>query len=476
MNPTRHQSLFFILTGIFFLQLALIVCSSDFYGGADNISHFRIARYAWKYPPLFLDLWGKPVYTTLLFPFALFGIQAARIFSVLAGLAAIFFTIRAMRAMGEKDHLLTVVFIAFSPVYFLLMQSCLTEVLFSLVLMLSFWLFFEEKYGRAALVLSFLPFVRLEGFVLFPLFAAALVLTRQYRALPLLAAGSLFYTIAGYPHFRDWLWIIHHWPYAMDASIYGSGSPLHFVRQSPGIFGVPFLVFLIIGLIAWTVKVLRKPAWTEKAFLSWFLVAGSFLLFFAAHSYVWWKGIGGSLGLIRVIAGVIPLAAIIATLGFREIASRMQNRRTPSVLVAAVLAMQIAIPFILHDVPVRLDRPALLMRDASKYLASLNSPAKIHYFDPYLIHFLNMDPFDTTLSACGVKDRKQPSKKMGPNDVLVWDAHFGPNEGGVSLENVMRDPHLQLIKTFLPAEKFQVLGGYDYGIYIFCKTKDPGRK
>jgi len=257
MNPTRNKPLFFVLSGILLLQLILIFFSTDFYGGADNISHYRIARYAWKYPPLFLDLWGKPVYTAFVFPFALFGIQAARLFNAIAGLAAVFFTIRAMRAMGEKDNLITIAFIAFSPVYFLVMQSCLTEVLFSLVLMLSFWMFFEEKYCRAALVLSFLPFVRSEGYIFFPLFATALALAREYRAIPLLAAGSLFYTLAGYPHFRDWLWVIHHWPYAMDNSLYGSGSLFHFVRQSPEIFGVPFLLFLITGLIAKTKRPFR---------------------------------------------------------------------------------------------------------------------------------------------------------------------------------------------------------------------------
>jgi multisubunit Na+/H+ antiporter MnhE subunit len=42
------------------------------------------------------------------------------------------------------------------------------------------------------------------------------------------------------------------------------------------------------------------------------LIAGSFLAYFVAHSYVWWKGTGSSLGLERVIAGVCPLAALIA--------------------------------------------------------------------------------------------------------------------------------------------------------------------
>ena len=106
----------------------------------------------------------------------------------------------------------------------------MTEILFSLVLILSFWLFFKEKYCWAAVVLSFLPFVRSEGIVIFPLFAIALFLNKKYLTVPFLAAGSLFYTLVGYPHFRDWLWVIHQTPYSMGQSIYGSGSLFHFCK------------------------------------------------------------------------------------------------------------------------------------------------------------------------------------------------------------------------------------------------------
>jgi len=471
MNFKKYNVLFLILTGIFLLQLVLIFCSIDFYGGADNITHFRIARYAWKYPTQFLDLWGKPVYTTLVFPFSLFGIQFARLFNVLVGLIAILFTIKTLRLYEENSTILPVVFIAFSPMYFLLMQSCMTEILFSLFLIVSFWLFFKERYCWAAVVLSFLPFVRSEGIVIFPLFLVALLLSKKYWAVPFLAVGSLFYTLVGYPHFQDWLWIIHQTPYSLGASVYGSGSLLHFIVESPKIFGEPFLIFLVIGLIAWTIKILKSFNPTAKPFLFYFLIAGSFVAFFAAHSYVWWKGTGGSLGLIRVIAGVVPLAAIIAVVGFNAVLSRIKNTAAQITLTSVVIAVQLVIPFTQHHIPVRLERPQALMLDASAFLKSLNQPSRIYYFDPYLVHYLNIDPFNPDLTNWGVADKQQPSTGMNMNDILVWDAHFGPNEGGVQLENLMNDPYLQLVKTLLPTESFKVLGGYDYGIYIFRKVE-----
>lgn len=471
MIAKQNKILFLILSGIFLLQLVLIFCSADFYGGADNINHFRIARYAWKYPSLFLDLWGKPVYTTFVFPFSLLGIQFARMFNVLAGIVTILFTIKIVCLSDEKKSVLPAIFIAFSPMYFLLMQSCMTEILFSLVLIFSFWLFFKEKYYWAAVVLSFLPFVRSEGIVIFPLFVLALLLSRRYWAIPFLAVGTLFYTLVGYPHFRDWLWVIHQTPYSMGTSVYGSGSLFHFIVESPEIFGVPLLIFLVIGLVIWSLRIIKLFKLTDKTFLFYLLIVGSFVVFFAAHSYVWWKGTGGSLGLIRVIASVVPLAAIIALVGFNFILTHIKNPSVQIVLTVIIFTAQVVVPFARHNIPVRAEQPQELMFNASNYVKSLKEPAKIYYFDPYLVHYLNIDPFDQSLSNFGVADKVQPSNSLNEGELIVWDAHFGPNEGGIQLENLMNDPHLQRIKTLLPAENFKVLGGYDYGIYIFRKVE-----
>jgi len=60
---------------------------------------------------------------------------------------------------------------------------------------------------------------------------------------------------------------------------------------------------------------------------------------------------------------------------------------------------------------------------------------------------------------------------MGFGDILIWDAHFGPNEGRVSFEALENDIHLEKMKSFFPVDKITVLGGYDYAIHIFRKVK-----
>jgi hypothetical protein len=111
------------------------------------------------------------------------------------------------------------------------------------------------------------------------------------------------------------------------------------------------------------------------------------------------------------------------------------------------------------------------MSQAADYLR-ITPHGRIFYFDPFLIHFLGMDPFDSTNSNWGIGDKVQPSNSMNINDILVWDAHFGPNENSLELHIPDQDPYLQLEKTIIPVENFKVLNGYDYGIYLYRKVHE----
>lgn len=447
----------------------LIILGNGAYGGADNVAHFRIARYAFEYPNLFFDHWGKPVFTLLMAPFALLGFKATQLVNVVAGLAAIALTVDIARLASMKINPVFLFFTAFAPMYFLLMESCLTEILLSLFLVMSVWLFLKEKYIALAILLSFLPFVRTESIVVLPLFALAFLFKRKFICLPLMLTGSVLYSFAGYVVYHDLLWVVHQMPYSTGASVYGHGELLHFVKSAGEIIGKPFALFLVLGLIIWAWQVFRKPDLKENRFWLFILVAGSWGLYFAAHSWVWYKGTGGSLGLIRVMAGVIPLAAITTLPGLNWLSDKLKYPALQLLMVGAIAGLQAIIPFRQHPLPFQWEKPQQLMAEAASFVKA-SHPQKVYYFDPFLIHFMEMDPYDQQLNNWGIADKAMPSNSMITGDLLVWDAHFGPNEGGVSQEVLSADPHLQLEKSFLPAENFKVLGGYDYAIYVFRKV------
>lgn len=457
----------FILLQVFFL---LFGQSAYGYGGADNIAHYQIAKYSFKYPELFLDLWGKPVYTTFLAPFALFGYKAAKAFNLIVAVLTLLLSAKISKKLFPGSSLITIVLIAFAPVYFLLAISCLTEVLFSLVLVAAVYFFIQNRFALSAVVLSFIPFVRSEGFVLLPIFALAFVLQRSYRSILFLAVGAVFYSIIGYFVFGDILWIIHKQPYSFGESIYGSGSLFHFIKNSNSIFGMPLLILIVAGLIYWGYEVIKNFSLRSQNTILFIIIAGSWITFFAAHSYVWWKGTGGSLGLTRVMGGIIPLAAITGMKIFGFVSEKLQSKKITFFIFSVFALFQIVLMFTQNNLMLKADPTEQLIKKSADYIRFNEEGKKVFYFNPLLIHFLEIDPYDIMKCNWMVAEKQQPSNTLEWGDLLVWDAHFGPNEGGVQFENLENDPFLKKIKSFYPIEKVTVLGGYDYSVQIYKKS------
>jgi hypothetical protein len=458
--------------GYILLQFFLLLFSDSPYGfgGADNIAHFQIARYSFKYPELLLDLWGKPVYTALSAPFAQLGYGAAKAFNLVVSVLTLLLSARIAQKLFPGSSLFVVVFIAFSPVYFLLSVSCLTEILFAFVLVGAVLQFVNKRYLLAALVISFLPLVRSEGIVILPVFAVALFLTRAYRAIPFLFFGTVFYSIIGFFVFDDIFWLKNKLPYSLGESLYGSGSVFHFVKHSPSIFGIPLLILIVPGLFAWMAGILKDFSLRKSNTILFILIAGSWITYFAAHSYVWWKGTGGSLGLTRVMAGILPLAALTAMKGFELVSQKIKNKKTVYGLFAFFALLQIILLFTRHNLMLKADPTEQLIEKSADFIRFNEEGKKVFYFNPLVVHYLELDPYDTRQCNWWVADKQQPSNSMEWGDLLVWDAHFGPNEGGVQLQNLENDPYLKKIKAFYPLEKITVLGGYDYSVQVFKKS------
>jgi len=470
-NAEKHISYIFFSSFIL-LQVFLLLFNGSTYGGADNINHYQIARYAFKYPELFLDLWGKPVYTALLAPFTLFGYTVARAFNILIAVLTLWLSFKTAKHLYPGSSVFTIILIAFSPVYFFLVISCLTEVLFSFILIAAIYLFIRNRYSLSAVVISFIPFVRTEGIILLPLFALALLLKRRPFEILWLSTGIILYSLSGYFVFDDILWLINRMPYSLGESIYGRGDLFHFIEKSPEIFGIPFIILLVPGVIFWLYELFKKLSVRDNNLILFILIAGSWMIYFAAHSYVWWRGTGGSLGLERVMGGIIPLAALTA-MKSHDLLFKFVNKRYFVYGVLSVIAFtQIVLLFTKNELPLKSDPTEELVRKGTDHIRYNHEGAKVYYFNPLVVHYLEIDPYDTDVSNWGVADKQQPSNSMDWGDILIWDAHFGPNEGEVSPEALENDPYLRKIKSFYPVEKVTVLGGHDYSVQINEKSKE----
>lgn len=445
----------------------LALLSPISYGGADDIVHYRFARYSFQHPELLLDHWAKPFFTLLASPFSQFGYPGVKFFNMLIGAFTAFILYRMAQLIQIRKEIAVIIILFFTPVYTTMLMSGMTEVLFAAVLTMATYLFLRKNYIWSAVVISLLPLVRTEGIVIWLCFILAFLFHKKWKAVPFIFTASLIYSIIGGLYFNDFLWLYTHIPYTGTYDIYGHGDLLHFVRSNKIVFGIPVTLLFIAGIIS---MVRRKQSMYTKPEITcideFLVILAPLLVYYASHSYVWWKGIN-SLGLIRVMAGVAPLFAIIALRGLNFLTDIVSLRISKHLIVAGFTVLIVITPFNVYEIPLKLsDKDKTVIRAAEWYQSSPYKDRKYYIWDSFFYFILKTDPYDATKMADGIPDRHQPENFVKPGEIVIWDAHFSAVDGRFPLSSIMDNPYYKLIHVVRPYKPF-VAGGGDYQICFF---------
>lgn len=425
------------------------------WGGADATVHYRMARWSWKHPWLLLDMWGKPLLTTLSAPFAYFGFNGMKIFNILvAGLTA-WLGFDILKRLGSPLSALVIPLLLFAPVYFIMVPSTMTEPLFALIIITGAWLFLRERHLAAVILLSFLPFSRNEGFIVFPLIILALLLVRKARLIPYILTGHLVYGILGYIHSGDPIWVFRQMPYFPSPERifeYPAGSLWHYVNRLPDLLGKPLYWSSIAGVMLILAGVLfyrRKPTEENESYLLFFLLVTSpALVYLAAHSWVYWKGTGGAAGLERIMAPLAPMAALTAAMGLSLIAKLRIRWVRPAVMLitASIGIATVLLPFRSYHFPLEFGPDFQTVSRAAGWIRSeMPEHGRIYYFNAYLPHSLGIDPYDETQCWERIPQDHFTEEGFPDKSLIAWDSHFGPNEGQMPLDSIINQPFLKLL-------------------------------
>lgn len=474
-----------ILKWVFIIQCQLLLLlaysTEGFEGGADAICHWLISRDAPSNPMLFLNQWNKPIFTVLSAPFAQFGLIGMRIFSVaVAAITGVVLQRISKEKLGNLSWLPAIILLMV-PKFLELLTTSMTEPLFALSFALTVMLIKEEKYGWMALAAGLAPYVRQEGFALIAVAAAVLIYARKFRQLPLLGLGSLLMALVGWIMSGKMGWILTSFPYSDSASeIYGSGSIFHYVGYYRELFGKPISYLFVAGAIWLVGVVLTRIVKREKveSFQLALLAALAFaILFFGAHSYVWWKGMSGSLGLIRVMASIAPALALLAAYPIYRITQLSYLKHN-----VVRLAVSFSAIFLMYkearamtNLPTPLGQSQVVMQEAASWLQNELGIGKVYYSDAVFSYFAG-ETIDHDSPIGKSFDHAKNLDELNTGDIVVWDAHFSPNEGQLPLETLFKHNYYQKVKSFQPKEAFTVLGGHSYAIHIFQKTDKPVEK
>lgn len=478
----------FVIIALVLLSIAgglLFYFSESTYDTGDGIRHYLISRYSWNHPHLFLDSWGKPFFTLVSSPFSQFGMFGAVTFNILCGSFSAFFSYKIVKKLGYSNSWVVIFFLLFTPIYFLSLNSGLTEPFFGLVLILSIFLASENKFLWSAIVVSFLPFVRTEGFILLPAFFLFFVYYRAFVPVLFLSLGTLVYSLLGFLCWNDFLWILHHNPYnGSNREAYGSGDLLMFVERQDYIWGNVLSALMALGILLIIIQLFLKKNsssnYKMNVGIEKVLVLGCFAIYFVAHSIMWWKGLANSMGLVRVFAGVAPCTAILCLKGanlFLDL-PYLRNKLITLFSIICLFVFVCAKPFQSEFYPFVLNNEQLVIKEAALWMkANKYNERKIYYLYPYMPLLLDFDAFDGN-KAAELWGLYPSIKKDGigfvPDGTIVfWDAHFGPNECGIPLDTLLNDLNFDLLHSFFPKEQFTTLGNQPFTVRIFEKRRAP---
>lgn len=413
----------------------------------DSIYHYLYAKYAFTKPHLFFDHWAKPLYVLVFSPFAQFGFEGVKVLNLLFVVGTLYFTAKISNKWFQSPTYTAQLFLIFAPLYFVLTFSGLTEPLFAFLLTLGIYFYLSGKSYWGLVIISFLPFVRSEGLLFILFFVFFELLSKNWKAIIYLLTGTVVYSLAGYPVHNDILWVFTKIPYATSSSVYGSGDFFHFFEQLLYVVGIPFYIFIWLGVIVMTINVLKEKL-IVKLYYIFVLGAGMFIL---AHSLFWFFGIFNSMGLNRVLICVLPLLAIIAAEGWYFIFEKIHQKNifmgtlfTVVSVIAIVLfpftSNKAALDF-KHDLSLNKDQK--LAAEVKGFLEDQDLKFdKLYAGHPYINMILNVNPFDgSQFEYMSLKSPKHMTKK----DLIIWDNWFSVIEQEIPLEFLNENTSLERI-------------------------------
>jgi len=418
-------------------------------GGQDSWNHYLFARWSFKHPELILDLWGKPFFTALAAPFAQFGIKTIYFLNTTATLATAWLTYLTGRKLGMRNAWMLILLMGLQPVVLANFYSSLTEPTNALVLVWVMYLIVSHRYTAGIIVASFLPIIRTEGLVLIGALIPFLIMRGKWKHLLYLLSGTLIFALIAALISGEWNYFIAHNPYfsfeAEGKFDPGSGSFWHYIQAQKSITGiwVTILVFLSVPIVTNYIFTRYKKHTPHE--MSQFMLWVALPLFggyFFAHSFIWYAGMLGSHGLVRVFMVVSPVAAILAQYSLHKIMSldiRFLNRGIK--VVTYIISIFIAFQGAGFDVPFKGKNSIKGFPGTPQWEEAMNfidskgwSKYMIVHQLPEMNVLLDLDPYEPVESAiqnAGVMqgmtqylwslDTREGYDWFPEKTILIWD-------------------------------------------------------
>jgi hypothetical protein len=436
----------------------------------DGIMHYFISNASWENPILLLHHWGKPLFILLSSPFSQLGFSGIVTFNILVFTS----TILIAWNIASKFNLsiwLTILF----PILLINIQDYsitvlggLTEPLFNLFFLLTFWLLVTKKWFWLAIITSFLPFLRSEGQLPVVLIFFILLYYKQYKYISFLLVGFVLYSIVGFFALNDFWWYFTKSPYAMNNGIYQHGNWNHYFISYKNYLGNPGL-FVFVGAFIYLIIQLLKKRWNSIEFTYIFYIYGTFVGIVVLHSYFWATGQNASLGLTRITTQAMPTFVLLNLIYIEK--SRFGQHKFSGYVIGSISLFIAFNSIFSKHFPIKSNALELQVINAVKSLKNtINPDQRLFYHHPLFCFQFGDNPFKKNQSCIFYycDDLESDIKnKMKPGDLIVRDSQFGPQEQGLALESITKSNRLNLIRSYISSEQIEDAYNEIEGVFIY---------
>ncbi|MBO2031468.1 hypothetical protein J4D99_08735 [Siccationidurans ginsengisoli] len=420
------------------------------YDTGDSIMHYLYARFAPKHPLNLMHSWAKPLFTLLAMGPAQLGYRGIMLWQCGLVAASAWLSYRVAERLGVPYAALAILLCYTAPDYFRIQFSGLTEPLFGFVLIASVALLVAQKPGWSAALVSWLPFVRSEGFILLGLWVVYLVWQRQWRALPGLLLGYVLYSIVGGIVLGDFGWVFGRNAYP-TISTYGHGDWKTYLVGLLYLMGWIMAVLVALGGVQLVWRASRKASWADSLFRAELLVVyGAVAVFVAAHTLFWVFGLFGSAGLTRVLTVLTPLLAIIALRGLSGLLALGHTVQAQQRIALAVAGLAVAFLFTGLRMEMQWVRDfgspgdVTLAEQAATWYRQLPGPRRpVSLESAAAARALDLDMFDYQARPLASIGGKLQLEQLPVGTLVFWDSWFSPMEGGLPLDRLQNDAHFR---------------------------------
>jgi hypothetical protein len=291
----------------------------------DDIGHYLMARDAPGNPLLYLNVWGRPLFTLVYSLPAQLGFDTVKRATAAVTVATAVITGLAGSALGLTPALGGAL-LGTMPFVLLLSYSSLTEPLAALVVALALLFFLTGRLGSALVALGLVPLTRLElCLIAVPLgLVAAARLRGRKRALGLLPiAVLLLWAGIGWAATGDRFWLPHQ-VLGGGENLYGQTGFWHYPQGLIFVVGPVVFLFLLVDLVE---RIARRRldllAAIPLAVLALYLV------------FSWKLSIGHAAGFLRHLVAAGPAFALAAGRGMQVALGERRARKRALFTLAA---------------------------------------------------------------------------------------------------------------------------------------------